>query len=66
MIFPTTVDKGVHLATVAEDGNIWLPTSIFAKSRYQDQIRYGDSENHGPDEQRQRGGEIFEVSGYSV
>ena len=52
MIVPTTVDKCVrpHLATVAKDEKIWFPTTVFSKSRYQDQIRYGDSENHNPDE----------------
>ena len=58
MIVPTTVDKGVrsHLAAVANDEKIWFPATIFAKSRYQDQIRYGDSENHRHDEQQKRGG----------
>ena len=44
MIFPTTVDKwvGPHLATVAKDEKIWFPTTVFAKNRYQDQIRFGD------------------------
>ena len=61
MIVPTTVDKGVrpHLATVAEDEKIWFPMTVFAKSRHQDQIRYRDSENHRPDEQRKSGGAIL-------
>ena len=68
MIVQATVDKGVrpHLATVAKDEKIWFPTTVFAKSRYQDQIRYGDSENHSPGEQRKRGWGNFEGSGYGV
>ena len=52
MIVPTAVDKGVgpHLATAIKDETIRLPTTVFDKNRYQDQIRYGDSENHSPDE----------------
>ena len=30
------------------------------------EIRYGDSENHSPDEQRQRGGAILKGRGYDV
>ena len=68
MIVPTAVDKGVgpHLATVAKDEKIWFRTTGIAKNRYQDQMRYGDSENHSPDEQRQRGGGNFEGSGYDI
>ena len=52
MIVPATVDKELrpHLATVAKDKKMWFPTTVFAKSRHQDQIWYGDSEHHSPHE----------------
>ena len=64
MIVPTTVVKEVqpHLASVAKDEKIWFPTTVFAESRYQDQIRYGDSENHSPVD----GWGDLEGSGYDV
>ena len=51
MIVTMTVNKGVrpHLATVAKDDKIWFPT-VFAKSRYHNEIRYGDFKNHSPGE----------------
>ena len=64
MIVPMTVDKWVWpcLATVAKGEKILFPTTVFAKSRYRDQIRYGDSENHSPGE----GWGNFEGSVYDV
>ena len=58
MIVPMARDKGVgqDLATVAQDAKIRLPTTVYAKNRYQDHIWYGESENHPLDEQRQKGG----------
>ena len=33
--------------------------SVFAKNRYQDQLRHGDSENHPLDKRWQWGGEVL-------
>ena len=57
MIVPAASDKGVgqDLATVAKDEKILLPTTVYAKNRYQDHIWSG---NHPLDEQRHRGGAV--------
>ena len=49
---------GQDLATVAKDEEIRLPTTVYAKIRYQDPIWYDEPENHPLDEQRQNGGAV--------
>ena len=49
---------GQDLATVAKDEKIRLPTTVYAKNRYQDHIWYDESENHPPNLQRQRVGSV--------
>ena len=52
----TINDKGLgpHLATVAKDEKIRLPTTVYANN--QNHIWYDESEDHPLDEQQQRGG----------
>ena len=52
MIVAMASDKRVKhaLATVAKDEKIRLPSIVYAKNRYKDNIWYDESENHPLDE----------------
>ena len=56
MMVPTINDKGLgpRQEPVAKDKEVRLPTTVYAKNRYQDHILSDKPENHPLDEQRHK------------